>query len=152
MFQLNNLSPLELLRMYGAILDEFRTRGIVRTINNPLADYTEWLVAQKLNLSIQANSTAGYDAVDQVGQRYQIKARRAGYHLSALRNADQQLFDYVIAVIYTHDFDIQLALKIPYAVVMHYARYTAHTHSHTLIINPAIIHELMVENITALLT
>ncbi len=134
--------------MYSALLDEFRARGILRTSNNPLADYTEWLVAQKLDLSLQGNSTQGHDAVDRSGQRYQIKARRSGYQLGAIRNADRLLFDYLIAVIYTHECAIELALRIPHRLVLQYAQYTAHTNSSTLVITSALIQEPAVENIT----
>lgn len=33
----------ELLRCFADILDELKQRGIVRTRNNPVADYAEWL-------------------------------------------------------------------------------------------------------------
>ncbi len=145
------ISHVGLLRMYSALLDEFRARGILRTSNNPLADYTEWLVAQKLDLSLQGNSTQGHDAVDRSGLRYQIKARRSGYQLGAIRNADRLLFDYLIAVIYTHECAIELALRIPHRLVLQYAQYTAHTNSSTLVITSALIQEPAVENITSLL-
>ncbi len=93
MLHLENLSEIGLLRAYGDIIDELRTRGVVRTGNNPIGDYTEWLVAQRLHLTLTSNSTLGYDATDGTGIRYQIKARRAGTQLSAIRNAQQALFD-----------------------------------------------------------
>jgi hypothetical protein len=76
MLQPEMLTIRELLQYYADIIDELKRRKIVRTVNNPLGDYTEWLVAQKLNLTLSGNSTAGYDAVDMVGTRYQIKSRR----------------------------------------------------------------------------
>lgn len=151
MSQFEGLSHVGLLRMYGTLLDEFRARGILRTGTNPLSEYTQWLVAQKLDLVLQADATQGYDARDHAGQRYQIKARRAGYQLSAIRNADQLVFDYLLAVIYTHDFALELALKIPRRVVLQYAQYTAATNSSALIITPALIREATVETITGLL-
>lgn len=63
----------ELLRAYTELMDELRSRGICRSSNNPVADYTEWLVAKKLSLELRGNSASGYDAVDETGRRYQVK-------------------------------------------------------------------------------
>lgn len=151
MQHLEDLSPLELLRVYGDVLDELRKRGIARTGNNPIGDYAEWLVTERLHLTLSANSTFGYDATDSSGKRYQIKARRGGIQLSAIRNAEQALFDYLIAVMFSQDFSISIALKIPQSLVLKMARYTIHTNSHTLLINSAITRDPRVENITKLL-
>lgn len=151
MSQFESLSHIDLLRMYGTLLDEFRARGILRTGTNPLAEYTQWLVTQKLDLVLQADTTHGYDAHDHAGQRYLIKARRDGTQLSAIRNADHLVFDYLIAAIYTHDFVLELALKIPRRVVLQHAHYTAATNSSVLMITPALTREATVEIITGLL-
>ncbi len=57
---LAELSNKELLQAFAAILEQLRERGISRTSNNPVADYTEWLVCCKLGLELQTNSTAGF--------------------------------------------------------------------------------------------
>jgi len=43
-FYPKSLSTFEHLRCFGAILDELKQRGVVRTPNNPVSDYAEWLV------------------------------------------------------------------------------------------------------------
>ena len=53
---LNNLSPKELLRLSGSILDELQFRGIARTTNNPVSDYTEWLVSKRMELILVGRS------------------------------------------------------------------------------------------------
>ena len=53
---LSNLTPKDLLRLHAQIIEELRDRGIARSNNNPLADYTEWLVAWKLGLALEQNS------------------------------------------------------------------------------------------------
>ena len=43
-------SSIELMNMYAEILAELNSRKVVRTYNNPVGDYAEWLVAEKLGL------------------------------------------------------------------------------------------------------
>ena len=88
--RLNELTDKELLQLQASVTNELIARGIVRTQNNPLGDYTEWLVAKALNLELQANSKAGYDGVTKDGVRIQIKGRRVtptnnSRQLSAIR-------------------------------------------------------------------
>ena len=59
MKDLEAMSELELLQTRGAVIDELRRRGVVRTANNPIGDYTEWLVCNRLGLEIQGNNQAG---------------------------------------------------------------------------------------------
>jgi hypothetical protein len=47
---LKNSEVKELLQFQGKITNELIERGVVRTQNNPLGDYTEWLVAKAFNL------------------------------------------------------------------------------------------------------
>lgn len=74
--QLDSLSAQELLELHSGVITELRKRGIVRSENNPLGDYTEWLVAHKLGLKLETYSTYGCDAISVDGFRYQIKGRR----------------------------------------------------------------------------
>jgi len=73
-FQL--LDDVQLLVQQSTILDELRRRGILRSRNNPTGDYGEWLVSTRLGLTLAQASEKGFDASDQDGLRYQIKARR----------------------------------------------------------------------------
>jgi len=95
----------ELLQLQASITKELKSRGVVRTQNNPLGDYTEWLVAKALDLELEANSKAGYDGVDKNGTRVQIKGRRVtptnnSRQLSAIRKYEEKDFDEWAAVIY----------------------------------------------------
>ena len=103
---LNEFAPRELLRLYGSILDDLHSRGIVRTSNNPVSDYTEWLVSTRLNLKLAGNSEKGFDATSYSdGLKYEIKARRVtpankSRQLSAIRDIEGNHFDFLIAVVY----------------------------------------------------
>lgn len=62
---LATLSVHELLSLQADAIDELKKRGVLRTKNNPVGDYAEWLVSHALNLTLAKNSSAGYDALSQ---------------------------------------------------------------------------------------
>ena len=73
---LKSQSPKQLLQLTCAVVDELVRRDINRTVNNPINDYTEWLVTRCLRLKLAKTSTQGYDATDDDGLKYEIKGRR----------------------------------------------------------------------------
>lgn len=88
MRDLQQMSEVELLQTHGAVIDELLRRRVVKTRNNPIGDYTEWLVCQRLELEMQTNSQAAFDAIDSNGVRCQIKGRRSAgntFQFSAIR-------------------------------------------------------------------
>src|SRR5712671_1175595 len=74
--ELGGLSTSNLLQLSAGVIDELRRRGVIRTTNNPVADYAELLAARAFGLVLAGRSEAGYDATDAAGNRYQVKARR----------------------------------------------------------------------------
>jgi hypothetical protein len=119
----SELSDVQMLTAYAELMEELRSRGICRSSNNPVGDYTEGLVAAKLHLELRGKSASGYDAVDPAGKRYQIKGRRLTPHnqstqLSALRNMKDEPFDFLVAVIYNPNFTVAYAGIVPYSVVL----------------------------------
>ena len=154
MKELRTMTEIELLRTRGAVIAELRRRGVVRTNNSPVGDYTEWLVCQRMGLHAQGNSQKAFDAVDAECIRYQIKGRVSGENsvqFSAIRNLDQHGFDVVIAVIFNEDYSVRRALKIPYDVVPKLARYQALTNGHLLIVTSKSVEQEGVEDITHML-
>ncbi len=153
-FNLKDLSPIELLNIDAAILAELRARGIIRTDNAPLGDYTEYLVARTLGLTLQRNSSAGYDAIDEQDNiKYQIKGRRPSdtnpsTQVSAIRRLEAQNFDFLIAVLFHHDFRVKKAYKIPHAVVVEHARPVPYSNSHRLHIQGLLLTHTDTEDIT----
>ena len=106
---LKKLSVIELLQLHSAILDDLKQRKVVRTRNNPVGDYTEWLVAKGLGFELAKNSSAGFDATDTKGNKIQIKGRRINSksnsrQLGAIRNMDAKDFDSLAAVIFDNDY------------------------------------------------
>ena len=99
--RLCEFSPMELLRLHSSVIEELHSRGIVRTKNNPVGDYTEWLVSRALGLTLTCNSAAGFDGTGTDGLRYQIKGRRLTQRsrscfLSFIRRLEERQFDYLV--------------------------------------------------------
>ena len=147
----------ELLQLQAAATNELKKRDVVRTQNNPLGDYTEWLVAKAMGLELAANSKAGYDGIDPTGIRIQIKGRRItqqnkSRQLSAIRKYDEKDFDALVAVIFDENFDIVDAVLVPHELVGKYASYREHVNAHILFIKEPLLSDPAVKCIKYLLS
>jgi hypothetical protein len=154
---LSQLDNRQLLEAYCALMFELRERGVVRSSNNPIADYTETLVCNALGLTLETQSKAGYDATDGTGTRFQIKGRRLTAHnastqLSAIRNLNQRPFDVLAAVVYTSDLSVLYAALIPVELVLEAARFSKHSNSHVFMFKRSVLDDPRVTDITAALS
>lgn len=134
----------DLLALFAMIINELNNRGVVRTQNNPVADFSEWLVANTFDLTLQENSKNGFDAIDSNGMKYQIKGRRlhqtnSSRQLSVIRNLKDKKFDFLIGVLFNEDFSILEAYKIPHEIIPKYARYNSHQNGHILMLKGDIL-------------
>lgn len=146
------LSDEELFAHWAQVMRALRVRGLVRSSNNPIADYAERLVATRLNLSLAGRSAAGYDAVDGDGVRYQIKARRvtpenSSRQMSALRSLDADPFDYLIAVLFTESLQLVGMWRMSLETVRRHSTYVPHTNSHRLVLGPRVLMDPAVEQL-----
>jgi len=147
MIDLKNSESGDLLQLYSRLMEELRKRKLIRSSNNPVSDYAEKIVCEKFKLSIQKKSSKGYDAIDEKsGVKYQIKARRVTSHnksrqLGVIRNLDQKLFDYLIAVIFDESFMPIEIWRIPREAVQKYARYSEHQNGHILILTGKVLED-----------
>lgn len=120
---------LELHAKIGALL---RDRQVLRSANNPTGDYGEHLFAKAFGWSLASNSTASFDAVDQRGKTYQIKARRMtrGSHISrqlgVLRNLPDGGFDFLAAVLLRENYEVERGLIMPHAAIEAISKYSSH--------------------------
>jgi hypothetical protein len=122
----SHLSTRELLDLYSSIPKELYERGILRT-ENVVGDLAEYLFSQAFGWMLARNSTAGYDAIDSDGWRYQIKGRRPtlknpSRELSALRALSDVHFDYLAGVLFAENYEVVRAAIIPYAIVLEQAK------------------------------
>lgn len=143
MNDLTALSPVELLRLNAATLNELRRRDIIQSQNAPLGDFAEHLFCRAFGWTQQANSQAGYDAVDENGVTYQIKSRRISARnpsrqLSAIRNIETKPFDHMAGVLFDENYTLIGAAIVPVAVVIAQATFVAHTNSYRFHLRPGV--------------
>ncbi|WP_419811869.1 DUF6998 domain-containing protein [Bacterioplanoides sp.] len=146
-----NFNVKQLLQLQASITNELRERGVVRTHNNPLGDYTEWLVSKALNLELAENSKAGFDAISASHSKIQIKGRRVtaknpSRQLSAIRNLESNDFDELAVVIFDEAFNVLDAVIMPHAVISEYASYRQHTNAHVLNLRGSILKDQRVQS------
>ncbi|MCK5581755.1 MAG: hypothetical protein KAJ18_10850 [Candidatus Omnitrophica bacterium] len=144
--KLEKFSEFELLSLYALLIEELYERGLVRTTNNPVADYGEYVVAKKLKLELVRNSQKGYDAVDSKKKRYQIKARRhternKSTQLGVIRNIEKKPFDFLVAVMFSADFSIKEMWKMPIGIIKKYSRFSSHQNGHILSLKGKILED-----------
>jgi len=148
---IKKLTDLKLLGLYADIMEELRDRGLVRTSNNPVADYAEYLAAKKLGLNLLPNSYKSADAIDEKNnKKYQIKSRRitgrnASRQLGVIRNLDKKGFDYLVAVFFDSRFNVLDMYKIPRNIIKKYARFSKHQNGYILIMRGFILEDKKLE-------
>lgn len=153
---LDDLTITELLSAYSSVIDELKRRGVVRSKNNPTGDYAEWLASSGLGLTLAQKSAKGFDATDSEGLRYQIKGRQntpdnPSTQLGVIRNLDTCDFDFLIAIVFSADWQILRAAKIPHGVVSKLATFRKYQNGHIMHMRHSVLTEPGVENITGLL-
>lgn len=142
--KLKSMKDLELLGLYAEIMEELRQREVLRTSNNPVADYAEKVTVETMKLRRSGKEEKGYDALDSKGNRYQIKGRRITRHngsrqLGVIRNLDEKLFDFLIAVIFDEKFQVLEIWKIPYKFVKENSKWSEHVHGHIFHAKPEVL-------------
>ena len=149
----SKVSNSELLQIIAHALGELRFRGVIRSSNNPVADYTEGLVAKALSLKLAPGSTTGYDGLDSEGRKYEIKGRRLTKHnrrtqMSAIRGLDHKHFEFLVGVLFKEDFSVLSACVIPYDLVVKLAKYQKHVNGWILFLRPEVWQHQGVQDVT----
>lgn len=85
-------------------------------------------------------------SMKKTGDKYQIKSRRLTKHnrsrqLGVIRNLDQKLFDYLIAVIFNEFLIPQEIWQIPIDMIPKYAKFSEHQNGHILILAGSILQD-----------
>ena len=142
--KLKTMGELDLLRLYAELMEELRNRQLVRSSNNPVADYAEKVAVDRLGLERAGKEERGYDALDKRGKKYQIKGRRITRHnksrqLGVIRNLDEKLFDSLVAVIFNEDFSTLEIWKVPYLFVKDNTKWAEHQNGHIFQAKPDVL-------------
>lgn len=144
----------DLLREYGKILGILKSRGLIRTFNNPVADYAEYLFTKAFSLELMPNSYAGYDAIDKKSRiRYQVKSRRLtgesySRQLSVIRNMEHKKFDYLIGILFHENFSVAEVYEIPHNLIKKYGRYSSHQNGYILQLRGELLTDKKMKDIT----
>lgn len=133
----------ELLTLYNEILQELRRRNVTRSTNNPVADLSEFLVKNALQIRLVRKSTKGYDAIDSEGRRYEIKGRRLtkenpSRQLSVIRELEHGYFTHLIGVLFRENFEILRACIVPIEIVRNHSKRYRHVNGWRFELNDAI--------------
>ncbi len=127
-----DLSDIELIELYPKLLQELKTRGIIRT-NNLIGELGEYLAANaylknpKLpNLQLNIKSTKNIDATSNKGERYAIKATSGngtGVFASLPTEDDGKVyFEYLILVLFNKDYSLQAIYELTWDQFVQYRR------------------------------
>lgn len=138
--------------VWARAMRELRDRDLIRSWNNPVADYAERLVSEKLGLELAPPVAQGYDATGPDGRRYQIKSRRLtpqnmSRQLGVIRKLDQQEFDDLIAVIFDEDLVMQEMWRIPHGVVVEHGKWVATLNGHRIHVKAPLLDDARVERL-----
>lgn len=153
----SSLDDDQVARVWARSMREMRDRELIRSWNNPVADYAERMVAKRLNLTLAPPVAQGYDAVDSEGRRYQIKSRRLtaenrSRQLGAIRKLDQQEFEDLIAVVFNQDLVVEEMWRIPHAVVVDFAKWVPTLNGHRIWVKAPLTEDPRVESIDPVAT
>jgi hypothetical protein len=147
----------ELLKLYADVVRELRSRGVVRSSNNPVADYAEWLFCHAFGWERMKNqSFKGIDAV-QLERTYQIKSRRLTIEnlvpqSGIMRDTDKKAFDFLSAAVFNEDFSLLRAAILPFDVYMKRRQYSKASKGWFVMVGADILHEPDVQDVTGKLT
>jgi hypothetical protein len=117
----------DFIRCYTSARRGLTTLGILRSERTLQGDYAEWLIARLLNLELATSGVHPiYDATDETGKTYQIKARVVR-HLKQSTSFDfrdlTKEFDYLVCVFLEEEsLDLLGVLRVPYNVVREHER------------------------------
>lgn len=131
----------DLLALYVSIMEELRRRNVLRSENIPTGDLAEYLFCQTFGWTQGRNSQKGFDAESEDGTRYQIKGRRLNIRnpsrqVSQIRDIDR--FDFLAAVLFDHDYQVQRAALIPAQIVKDSAIYVTRTNSYRFMLQDGV--------------
>lgn len=147
------MSIRDLLQTYCDVMEELRRREILRSSNNPVADFSELLFCTAFGWNREGASAAGFDAVCSRGLRYQIKGRRLtpnnpSRQLSFIRKLPEHQFDFLAGVLFHSGFHIKRAALVPHSVVEERARYSKHANAWLFDLKDEVWHEPGVDDVT----
>jgi hypothetical protein len=154
---LSALSEADLFSFYPAILRELKSRGMIRTMNAPAGDYSEYLVATALSGKLAPSSEKSWDVLTNDGEKLQVKCRVVSDPAtpSQLQLGIFRSFSFdsaVVVLLSAADYTVSRASKIPHHVVEScVGPYRKHVNGKVLFATPEIMGHPDATDLTAVL-
>jgi hypothetical protein len=126
----------DLLVTYGRILDELTRRQIVRTRDAPAGQLAERLAEVAFDGSLAPNAEKSWDCLLPDGTTLHVKCRVLGAakpHLVKYRQLSPFRtweFDETLIILFSADYGIQRATRLPRDLVRAAGRWSEHVHGH----------------------
>jgi hypothetical protein len=76
MIDLKGKTDAELVALYGEVMGELNSRGVVRSGNSPIADMAERMIADYYGVSILPPNNKSFDLIAPDGAKIEVKALR----------------------------------------------------------------------------
>lgn len=151
------LSGVKLLELYGEVLTEMKSRGMIRS-KNVVGDLGEYLVIdhyQKTKglpkLQFAPPSTKNIDAISVNGERYSIKTTTGtvtgvfyGIPENAAYSSLRPLFEYVVVVKLDNAYQPELILELGWDAFFKHKRWHSRMQAYHLVISKALIDDSII--------
>ena len=161
MFEIDELTTDELIKLYAQIPDLLKKRGVIRT-NNILGDLGEYLAIKHYretpglpNLQAAPPGTQNVDAMSRNGERYSIKATRGNgtgvfYGLGdpGSQDIEKQKFEYLIIIQFSDSYKIRKMLELNWEQFLKHKRWHSRMRAWNIGISKALISDskILIEN------
>ena len=123
--ELSKLDDFELIKTYGLLIEELKSRKIIRT-KNIIGDLGEYLVIDFYNrnpnlpkLQFAPTGTENIDAISRKGERYSIKSTSAkttgvfyGLNPPDTIEKDEKKFEFVIIVEFDENYNLSKIIEL----------------------------------------
>lgn len=150
----DNLTDMEVIKMYGDVVKELRNREIIRT-KNVVGDLGERLAIDYYtntsglpNLKDAPTGTQNIDAISRDGDRYSIKALTGNttgvFYGLPPKDSDepiQQKFEHLIIVKFNDSYNLEKILELTWAQFLQYKKWHSRMLAWNITLNKKIIND-----------
>lgn len=150
----DNLTDMEVIKMYGYVVKELRNREIIRT-KNVVGDLGERLAIDYYtntsglpNLKDAPTGTQNIDAISRDGDRYSIKALTGNttgvFYGLPPKDSDepiQQKFEHLIIVKFNDSYNLEKILELTWAQFLQYKKWHSRMLAWNITLNKKIIND-----------
>ena len=146
------MSSSELIKTYGDLIREMKSRGIIRS-KNIVGDFGEHLVVEFYTkskilpkLQFAPPSTKNIDAISINGERYSIKTTTGnltgafyGISKDIDKNSIRPLFEYVVVVKLDDFYQPELILEVDWDIFMKHKHWHTRVQAYNLLLTKSLI-------------